>query len=1065
MARAADDLSKRDDAEAVETRTKVFLSYSRRDLAFSERLAAAFLGVPEFEPDYDLADHDPDRVNAGIPAGAPWWIALQEMISGAEAMVFLVSPDSAASRVCDEEIAYAQKLCKRIIPVWTRPVAAADLPPKLAALNIAIDFTQAGPGFEEAFRQLVRALEVNALWLREGRTYNDNAARWQRDGKPASGLLNAGAYEKAEDWAARRPANEPEPSGVFIEWIAESRRAIRQQIIRERRRQRRNAAIIAVMFITAGAALWGGVQGFRQLQLAKSEALLVAADKAASEGLFDRALRFAALANEGNWLRPPHPEADGLIGELAFRSPLIASLYSQAGEYSVVAVSPNGGHALTTSEEEAIFVWRRLPDGAWSPAVLDPNSPSLESAVFSPDGARIVTVERLFFVRQMVQTTEGKWVQQGDTIGNENNRVRIWQKSSKGEWIDNPAFEYALSDHVLASEFSPDGRQVIIASTTGDRILTEREHGVWESSALPKLDWGTSQADFSQDGRRIIRVSRAGELSMLSIDAEEAWQSLTVPALDEKYSVGAFFPDRAGFVTGSFDGTVRLWGIDETKLVPAESMTAHKSSVISVALCSESGLFATLSSDGTALVWQLDDTANWRKTELLGHEGEIRSVAFSPDGARIVTSSEDHTAMIWTKEGDGPWRSGKIFNHPAIVSSAVFDSTGSEVLTASTDGFARVWRVGSDGTSEAAAFHDGGEHTIVSAISSDGASIALFSPSGLSEVRHGTDDSQWQSMTLSTSLTEVHSAAFSPDGRQILAERKDGSATVWSKRADGEWMSSELEESERWARSLAVLPDQSTLAVMGDRYTEVIGESSSGERQFHVLDGLNGPNSFGVVSKAGSRIITGSPIGRPQIWQKSKQDQFGVVFWEAEELPAIGVDSASFSPDGKRLLTVASAQTGPMEVRPEVQIWRQKNNRIWAGVLIDENADAVHSAAFSSDGTRLVTVSAKGAILVADVRYLSGPHDWKRNETQGRAAAICRERMSGSFHEVTELGQEEDPGSSQALPLRRVYPDRTITEADAETYPGIRHRIGQDACANILGSPNWWEALFFWHQR
>jgi hypothetical protein len=52
-------------------------------------------------------------------------------------MVFIVSPDGAASEVCDQEIAYARNLGKRIVPVLLRPIDFAKAPPKLSALNPA----------------------------------------------------------------------------------------------------------------------------------------------------------------------------------------------------------------------------------------------------------------------------------------------------------------------------------------------------------------------------------------------------------------------------------------------------------------------------------------------------------------------------------------------------------------------------------------------------------------------------------------------------------------------------------------------------------------------------------------------------------------------------------------------------------------------------------------------------------------------------------------------------------------------------------------------------------------
>jgi len=87
--------------------TKVFLSYSRKDASFTHKLADD-LAARGFLPDFDQASYDRDNVSSGISAEDEWWQRLQQLIAACETMVFVVSPDSAASKVCDEEIAYAR---------------------------------------------------------------------------------------------------------------------------------------------------------------------------------------------------------------------------------------------------------------------------------------------------------------------------------------------------------------------------------------------------------------------------------------------------------------------------------------------------------------------------------------------------------------------------------------------------------------------------------------------------------------------------------------------------------------------------------------------------------------------------------------------------------------------------------------------------------------------------------------------------------------------------------------------------------------------------------------------
>jgi TIR domain len=165
---------------------RIFLSYSRKDGAFTHRLADA-LAVRGYVPDFDQANYDPDNIDSGISAGDEWWQRLRAMIASADAMVFIVSPDSAASKACDEEIAYARDLGKRVIPVLRRPIDFLKAPPRLTALNIKIQFLEeAAPAFDVSLTELCVALDTDVDWFRESRRLTGLAIRWIRGAAPTT---------------------------------------------------------------------------------------------------------------------------------------------------------------------------------------------------------------------------------------------------------------------------------------------------------------------------------------------------------------------------------------------------------------------------------------------------------------------------------------------------------------------------------------------------------------------------------------------------------------------------------------------------------------------------------------------------------------------------------------------------------------------------------------------------------------------------------------------------------------------------------------------------------------
>ena len=193
------------EAEPVETR--VFLSYSRKDALFTRRLVEA-LSLRGYAPDFDQSARDPANIDTGISAEDEWWQRLQQMIAAADVMVFIVSPDSAASRVCDEEIAYARNLGKRIIPVLRRPIDFAKAPPRLSALNVKIDFTDDGEvAFAAALAQLTAALDLDVAWHRESRRLVELALKWEAEGRPADRVMSP-ADIRASEQPAGAPAEE-----------------------------------------------------------------------------------------------------------------------------------------------------------------------------------------------------------------------------------------------------------------------------------------------------------------------------------------------------------------------------------------------------------------------------------------------------------------------------------------------------------------------------------------------------------------------------------------------------------------------------------------------------------------------------------------------------------------------------------------------------------------------------------------------------------------------------------------------------------------------------------------
>ncbi len=124
--------------------TQIFISYSRKDLSFIEHLAID-LEKQGFDVWYDLSD---------LEGGDRWNRAIQQAIQNSQYVILVLSPDSVESKWVEKEFFFADKLNKKIIPLYYRPCELG-----LAYVNlhyIEVD----GEKYTSNFNKVLRALDI-----------------------------------------------------------------------------------------------------------------------------------------------------------------------------------------------------------------------------------------------------------------------------------------------------------------------------------------------------------------------------------------------------------------------------------------------------------------------------------------------------------------------------------------------------------------------------------------------------------------------------------------------------------------------------------------------------------------------------------------------------------------------------------------------------------------------------------------------------------------------------------------------------------------------------------------
>jgi hypothetical protein len=273
-------------AREAEPKARIFISYSRKDMAFADRLDAA-LKARGFEPLIDREE---------IYAFENWEERLQALIIRSDTVVFVISPDAVTSPEALKEVKYAASLNKRFAPIVCRRVEDSATPEALRRLNFI--FFDDPARFEASADQLAEALQTDIGWIRQQTEFGEAARRWLVAGRPGPRglLLRSPVLEEAERWIASRPRGAPEPTEETKAFIAESRRGATR---------RRNiltgslAAGLLVALALAGLAYWQRGIAIEQRNVAESRRIATLAELATGErlrGNLETALRLGVHA-------------------------------------------------------------------------------------------------------------------------------------------------------------------------------------------------------------------------------------------------------------------------------------------------------------------------------------------------------------------------------------------------------------------------------------------------------------------------------------------------------------------------------------------------------------------------------------------------------------------------------------------------------------------------------------------------------------------------------------------------------------------------------------------------
>jgi len=542
---------------SINQKAKAFISYSRDDIGFADQLVAAL----------ESFGFDPLIDRQSIPGGEDWKAQLRHMIVEADSIVFVLSPRSAVSKLCEWEVEEADQLNKRLIPIVCAPLASVSVPPRLAHLNYIYFYPEpkvSGSGFGAGLAHLVTALNTDLDWIRDHTRLGALSERWQTRKKDAALLLRGDELEEAERWLARKSPSAPEPTELLRAFLAESRRAETARLDRERQqladiaaaqaarevalkkaedaqanianeqaRRARLQRITRWVITVAGAIvlIGGGIIAYLQWDKAHE---LAAKEVALAES---RKQLDAARANlDRRQVDLNHAQAN-ILAELSGTKLL-------QGEFdSALRLAVHGTHMDLTLPSDAVKVSAAAATLAaaasqanWRIALLG-HDRAVSTAGFSPDGSRIVTAS--LDVRASSDTT-----------------ARIWDAATAKQIAVLRGYErldhsppYTPDWSRSSAAFSPDGSRIVTASSTIVRI--------WDAATAKEIavlrghEGLVISAAFSADGSRIVTASN--DKTARIWDAATAKEIAVLRGHDDVVASAAFSPDGSHIVTASWD--------------------------------------------------------------------------------------------------------------------------------------------------------------------------------------------------------------------------------------------------------------------------------------------------------------------------------------------------------------------------------------------------------------------------------------------------------------------------------------------------------------------------------
>ena len=157
----------------------IFISYSRKDIDFAQKIVDA-LAANNLDTWIDWKS---------IPKGEDWEQEIYRGIEEADAFLFLISPDSVTSPMCNKEIEHAVENGKRILPIVIRDTDLKIIHHEISKRNWIFcrykieppDIIVVLDKFDDAIEETQKIIHIDYEWLKYQTKLQVKALDWERN--------------------------------------------------------------------------------------------------------------------------------------------------------------------------------------------------------------------------------------------------------------------------------------------------------------------------------------------------------------------------------------------------------------------------------------------------------------------------------------------------------------------------------------------------------------------------------------------------------------------------------------------------------------------------------------------------------------------------------------------------------------------------------------------------------------------------------------------------------------------------------------------------------------------